>query len=174
MITFCQIKFSFSNNNLIIDLRDRMYGDFVSFLVCLLDCGIVGVLVGDEEGGFNIATVRVLPLAVEYVLVKFDVIVVDGVIKGDGDHLGDVLGRQVVRDAGAVLGAEAVREDADGGIAGRGSVGVVVVICNNINKLVHTLLQTCSLSAEPADSLWTRTVGQWLRHYDVIIDPPPL
>lgn len=83
---------------------------------------------GDEEGRFDIATVGVLALAAENLLVQLDVVVVDGVVERDGDHLGHVFGRQVSGDGGAVLGAEAVREDAHGRVAGGSPIRVVVDI----------------------------------------------
>lgn len=68
-----------------------MDGDFVTLAVSLLDGGVVGVLVGDEEGGLDVAAVGVAPLTRgKHFLVQLDVVVVDGVIEGDDDHLGNV------------------------------------------------------------------------------------
>lgn len=64
-----------------------MHGDLVALAVSLLHGGVVGVFVGDEVSGFDIAAVRVLAFSVKYFLVEFDVVVVDGVVKGDCDHL---------------------------------------------------------------------------------------
>lgn len=97
--------------------------------VRLLNGGIVGVLVRDEERGLDVAAVGVLALPAEHLLVQLDVVVVDGVIEGDGDHLGYVLGRQVAGDGRTVLGAETVGQHANGRVAGGGAVRVVVDIC---------------------------------------------
>lgn len=105
-----------------------MNGDFVSFPVRLLNGGVVGVLVRDKERRLDVAAVGVLPLAAEDLLVQFDVVVVDGVVEGDGDHLGHVFGRQVSGYRRAVFGAETVGQHAHVGIAGRGAVGIVVVV----------------------------------------------
>jgi hypothetical protein len=100
----------------------------VALAVHLLHRRVVGVLVGNEVGGFDVAPVGVLTLAVEDLLVELDVVVVDGVIEGDRDHLRDVFGGEVPGDGGAVLRAEAIGEDADGGVARRGAVRIVVDI----------------------------------------------
>ena len=78
----------------------------------------------DEKGGFHVTAVRILPLLVEDFTIEVNVIVVDGIVEGDGDHLRNVLavgsGRpdfaQVTGHLGAVLGTEAVGELANGGI----------------------------------------------------------
>lgn len=106
-----------------------MHGNLVTFPVSLLDGGVVGILVRDEVSGFDIASVRVLAFAVKDLFVEFDVVVVDGIVEGDGDHLRDVLGRQVTGDDCAVFGAEAVGQHALRGVTRRRSVGVVVDIC---------------------------------------------
>lgn len=89
-------------------VRYRVHCDFVAFPVGFLHRRIVGVLVRHEERGFDVTTVGVSAFAIEYFLVQFDVVVVDGIVKGDRNHLRDFLGRQVVWYSGAVFGAEAV------------------------------------------------------------------
>lgn len=110
-----------------------MHGDLVTFPVSLLDGGVVRVFVRHEVCSLDIATVGVLAFSVKDFLVEFDVVVVDGVIEGDGDHLGHVLGGQVTGGDGAVLGAEAVGQHALRRVARWGSVGVVVDICHKQN-----------------------------------------
>ena len=106
-----------------------MNSDLVAFPVHLLHGRVVGVLVGDEVGGFDVAPVGVLALAVEHLLVQLNVVVIDGVVEGDRDHHGHILGRQVSRDRGAVFRAEAVGEHAHGGVARWSPIGVIVDIC---------------------------------------------
>lgn len=101
----------------------------MAFAVGLLDGRVVGVLVRNEESGLDVAAVRVLALAVEDLLVEIDVVVVDRVVEGDGDHHGDVFGGQTAGNGGAILRAEAVGQHADGGIARWRPVGVIVDIC---------------------------------------------
>lgn len=105
-----------------------MHGDLVSFPVRFLHRGIVGVLVRDEERGFDVATVGILALAVEYFLVQFNVVVVDGVVECDRDHLRDVFGWQVVGYTGTVFGAETVGQHANGRVAGWRAIRIVVVV----------------------------------------------
>jgi hypothetical protein len=106
-----------------------MYSNFVSLSVSLLYGGVVGVLVRDEESGLNVTAVRILPLAVEDLLVEGDIVVVDGIIEGDGDHLGNVLGGEVTGDPCAVLATETIWEYAHGGVAGWRPIRVVVIVC---------------------------------------------
>jgi len=47
--------------------------------------------VGHEEGGLDVATVGILALTVEHVLVQIDVVVIDSVIEGDHHHLRNLL-----------------------------------------------------------------------------------
>lgn len=74
-------------------LRDRVNGDLVSFPVHFLDSRVVGVLVRDEEAGLDFATVWVLAFSVEDLFVQSDIIVIDGIIERDSDHLRYILGR---------------------------------------------------------------------------------
>ena len=125
---------------LVVVVGNGVRGDLVTEPVHLLDCRVVGVLVGHEERGLDVAAVGVPPLLVEDLPVQVNVVVVDGVVKGDGDHLRDpvaplVLGAQVAGHLRAALGAEAVGQLADVLVAGRGPVGVGVDVCNA--KLRH-------------------------------------
>lgn len=65
----------------------REYSDFMSLSMQVLDCGIIGVLVRDEEGTLDLTTVGVGALAIEDFFVQIDIVDVDGTIEGDGDHL---------------------------------------------------------------------------------------
>ena len=111
------------------NLRDGVHGDLVSFAVRLLHGRVVRILVGDEEGSLDVAAVGVLTLSVENVLIQLDIVVVDGVVKSDRDHLRHILSREVAGDGGAVLRAEAVWQEAHRGVAGWSSIRVVVIVC---------------------------------------------
>lgn len=80
-----------------------MDSDFVSFTMRFLNSGIVGILMGVKESRLNIATVRVFALPIEYILVEFNVIVVDSVVESDCDHLGYISRWQVAGDDRAVF-----------------------------------------------------------------------
>lgn len=112
-----------------------MDSNFVPLAVRLLHGGVVGVLVRNEEGGLDVTAVGILSVSVKDVLVQLDVVVVDGIIECDGDHLGNVFGWQVPRDRSAVLGAETVRQDTDRWVAGRSPVRVVVIIWTRQGEL---------------------------------------
>lgn len=108
------------------NLRDWVNSDLVSFSVGFRNSRVVGVFVGNEVSRPDIATVGVFTFSVEDFFVEFDVVVVDSIIEGDGDHLGHVSGGQVAGDDGTVFGTEAVGQHTLGGIAGRSPVGIVV------------------------------------------------
>ena len=76
------------------------------------------------ESSFNVTSVGVLASAVEHEVVEFDVVVVDGIVEGDHDHLGHLFDVQVGRDARSVLRAEAVGQCAAFWIANRSTVGI--------------------------------------------------
>lgn len=67
--------------------------DFMSLTVCFLDCGVIGVFMAYKEGSLDVAAVGIFALAVKHFFVQFNVVIVDGIVKSDGDHLRDVLGR---------------------------------------------------------------------------------
>lgn len=112
------------------NLRNRVDGDFVTFSVRLLNSRVIGVFVGNEVSGLDIASIGIFALAIEYFFVEVDVVVVDGIIESDSDHLRYIPSGQVTGDHRAVLGAEAVGQYALAGIARWGSIGVVVDICH--------------------------------------------
>ena len=67
--------------------------------------------------------------ASEDLIIQVNVVIVDGVVEGDGDHLGHtqavlVLGAEIARHLRAVLGAEAVRQLANRLVAVRCPVRV--------------------------------------------------
>ena len=104
---------------------DREDGKLVALPVQLLDGRVVGVLVRDKEGSLDLATVGILHLPAEYVLVQVDVVRVDCPIEGDGDHLGNLGRVDVARNSCAVRGTEAVRELALGEVTVWGPVRVL-------------------------------------------------
>lgn len=110
-------------------VRYRVHCDFVSFPVSFLYRRIVSVLVRHEERGFDVTPVGIPSFAIEYFLVQFDVVVVDGIVKGDSNHLRNFFGRQVVWYSGAVFRAEAVGQNAHGWIARRCAIRIIIVIC---------------------------------------------
>ena len=85
---------------------------------------------GHEEGGLNITAIGISPSS-EDLVVKVDVVVVDGIVKSYCDHLWDPLAVVIVwteisRHLRTVLGAEAVGQLADLLVARRRAVWIVV------------------------------------------------
>jgi len=109
-------------------LRDRVHGDLMALPVHFLDRGVVGIFVRHEESGLNIAAVRVLALRVKNLLVKTDVVVVDGIVEGYRNHLRYIFAREVTGDRRTVLRAEAIGQDAYSGIARWSSIWVIIHI----------------------------------------------
>jgi hypothetical protein len=129
-----------------------MDSNLVPLAVGFLHCRIVGVLVRHEESSLDVTAVRIFAISVEDVLIKLNVIVVDGVIECDGDHLWDILGWKISGDQSAVLGTETVRQDTHCRIAGWSAVWIVVIIWTRQGELTGwgTLIQAArqlSLSA---------------------------
>jgi hypothetical protein len=105
-------------------VRQGEDGDLVAAPVQVLHGGVVGVLVRYEEGASDLAAVGVGAGPAEDLLVQVDVVHVDGPVERQRDHLGDVGGLQLPGDAGAVGGAEAVREHALGLVAVGGAIRI--------------------------------------------------
>lgn len=84
----------------------------------------------DEKGSFDIATVRIFPFSIKHLFVEFNVIVVYGVVKCDGNHLRNIFGRKIAGDGSAIFRTEAVGENADSGVARRCPVRVIINIWN--------------------------------------------
>ena len=117
-------------------VSDGVSSDLVSEAVHVRDGGVVGVVVGHEECALNITSVGIPPLFVEDFTVQVNISNVDGVVEGEGDHLGHsvapvILGAEISGNLRAVLGAETVGEFAESFITGRGSVGVGVTVYNS-------------------------------------------
>lgn len=98
----------------------------MSFPVQLLHGRVVGVLVRDEEGSLGRASVGVVATILEDALVHDDVIVVDSIVEGDGDHLGHGVRLQLAWDLSAVRGAIAIGQHALGLVARGRAVGIAV------------------------------------------------
>ena len=113
----------------------------MALAVDFLDGRVVGVFVRNEESGLDVASVRILALAVEHVLVEFDVVVVDGVVEGDHDHLRHLFRFQFARHFRSRFRTEAIRQQADGRIASRSSVRIRIQICRFANnQFIHLFI----------------------------------
>lgn len=109
-----------------------MYSDFVTLSECFLDSGIVAVFVGNEVGGFDVTTVWIFTVSVEHFFVQFDVVVIDGIIESDCDHLRNILNWEVSGDGGTIFRTEAIRQDTSLQVAWWGSVWIVFSIYTKI------------------------------------------
>ena len=113
---------------------DGVGGNLVSQSVHILHGGVVGVLMRHIESAFDVATVRVPALLIKNLSIEVYVVVVDGVIEGDGDHLGDPVAGPAVRaeaarHLGPVLTAVTVGQHAHAEVAGGRAVRVRVLVC---------------------------------------------
>ena len=59
------------------------------FLEANLNCGVVGVLVRHKECSFDVTAIWVFPCSIEDLVVEINVVDIDGIVKGYGDHLWD-------------------------------------------------------------------------------------
>lgn len=112
---------------LLIVVRDRVHSNLVTLTRCLLHRGVVGVLMGDEVGGLDVAAIGILA-TLEDLLVQLNVVVVDRIIERYRDHHGHILGWQIAGYRGAILRAEAIGQHADGRVAGWRAIWIVVDI----------------------------------------------
>lgn len=83
-------------------MRQREHCDLVAASVQILDGGVVGVLVGYEVCSSDLTAIRIVAEAVEYFVVKVDVVDVHGSVESEGDHLGDIGWFQCAWNPGAV------------------------------------------------------------------------
>lgn len=67
-----------------------MNSNFMSFTMHLLGTRVVGVFVGHKESGFDITTVGIFTFAVEDFFIQIDVVVINGIIKSNCNHLRNV------------------------------------------------------------------------------------
>ena len=113
-------------------MGDRMGGNLVTHSVHVLDGGVVCVLVRHKESGLNITAIGIPPSS-EDLIIKVDVVVVDGIVKSYCDHLWNPLAviivwTEISWHLRPVLRAEAVGQLADLFVAWRGAVGIIVDI----------------------------------------------
>ncbi len=119
----------------------------MSKVVHVLDGRVVAVLVRHKESSLDVTSIGVLALFVKDLLIKVDVVVVDGIVEGDGDHLGNVVtvgssGSNSAKTAGnlsSVLRAETVGKFADVCVASGSAVRIGVNFCQV--KVSKTYLQ---------------------------------
>lgn len=105
-----------------------MHSDLMTFSESFLNSGVVGVFVGNEVGGFDVATVWILTVSIEDLFVQFNVVVIDGIVERDRDHHRNFLDWQISGDGGTVFRAEAIRQDASLQVTWWGSVWIVFSI----------------------------------------------
>ena len=107
-------------------LRDGVSRHLVTLAVHLLDGRVVGILMRDEEGSLDHTSVGVVAAFFEDFIVEIDVVVVDGVVESDGNHLRNCVWLELSRDLSSVNRAEAVGKNALRLIARRCAVGIFV------------------------------------------------
>ena len=121
-------------------VRHRVGGDLVSQPVHVAHGGVVGVLVRHVERALDVASIGILPLLVEDLSVQVYVVVVDGVVEGDCDHLGNPVTGTISRtktsgNLGTILATIAVRQNTNRLIARGGTVRIIVLVCQEKNIL---------------------------------------
>uniref|UniRef100_A0A8D8RIQ2 Uncharacterized protein n=1 Tax=Cacopsylla melanoneura TaxID=428564 RepID=A0A8D8RIQ2_9HEMI len=82
----------------------------------VLDHTIVGVLMRDEECSLQRTTIVVLPGVREHFLVMVVVVLVDGSVEREQNHLRSILWIQSSRDESSILVTEAVGKDTGGSV----------------------------------------------------------
>lgn len=111
-------------------VRQREYRDLMAASMKILHRRIIGVLVRDEECTADLTAVRILALPIEDLLIKIDVVHVDGAVKSDRDHLRNLLGIDVAGYTSTIGRTVAIRQNALRGIAIRSAVRIGLHGCN--------------------------------------------
>lgn len=130
-----------------------MHGNLVAIVPHFLQLLVVGVLVGHVEGGLewvegqlqniiqiiklnprtftypNGTSVGILPIArKQHLIVQIPVVLIDGVIERQHDHLWRLVTLQIAWNACAILRTETIREEALRVIAGAYGIRIVHVV----------------------------------------------
>lgn len=110
----------------IILVCQREHRDLMATTMQILDSRVIRVLVRYKEGTLDGATVGILTLAIEYILVQINVVHIDGTVERNGDHLWHLLGLNATGNPCAISGAEAVGQSTLCGIALWCTVGILI------------------------------------------------
>ena len=127
------VNAGFGPESLVVVVSDGVRGDLVTQSVDVPHRRVVGVLMRDVESSLDVATVGILPLLVEDLGVEVNVVVIDGVVEGDGDHLrnsvaGTTIGTETTGNLGTIVTAVTVGQDTDCQVTLRGAVRVRVLV----------------------------------------------
>lgn len=106
-----------------------MNSNFMSFTVCFLNGRIVTVFVWDKECRFDITTIWIFSLSIKDIFVQLNVVVVNGIIKGNCNHHGNIFGGQIPRNCSSIFGTEAIRQDTNCGITWGSAIWIVIDVC---------------------------------------------
>merc|ERR1711981_501406 len=120
---------------------------------------------GHKEGGLYVTAIGIPPLSVEDLVVEVDVVVVDGVVEGDCDHLWDsvtpiVARAKVSRNLRTIFGAEAVEQLADVLVAEWSPVWIVFNIAGIfIRTVIAVLVAVTEKTLVDADGVTARKLS---------------
>lgn len=78
------------------------------------------------HGGLDVASVRILSFPIENFLVQINIVVVNGIVECDGNHLWNIFGWQISRNGRSILWTEAVRKYTNRWIAWWSSIWIIV------------------------------------------------
>ena len=98
----------------------------MTLAVHLLNGRVVGIFVRDKEGTLDHTAVRVVAAFFKDLVVKIDVVVVDGIVESDCDHLRNCVRLELSGNLSSIDGAETVGENALRLVARRSAIGVLV------------------------------------------------
>jgi len=121
--------------------------------------------VGHKEGGFDVTAIGISPLSVEDLVVKVNVVVVDGIVEGNCDHLWDsvtsiVARAKVSRNLRTIFGAETVRQLADVLVAEWSPVRIVFnIACIFVRTIITVLVAITEKTLVDADGVAARKLS---------------
>ena len=95
---------------------------------------------GHVKGAFESTSIRILPFAIENLLVEVNVIRVDSAIESDGNHLGDLSGVNVSGDSGTIGRTETIRQETLAQVTVGSCIGILVNCASTLVRAVRTVV----------------------------------
>lgn len=90
--------------------------------------------------GFDVAAIWIFALSVENFLVQLNIVVVNGIIESDGDHLRNIFVWQITGNGCAVFRAETIWQNTNSWITWWSAIWIAVVILVKREKAKNVLI----------------------------------
>lgn len=126
-----------------IHIRHGVHSNFVSIIPKLLHVLIVGIRMRYIERAANGASIGIASVRrKQHLGEKLPVVVIDGVVKGQQNHLWYIVCHEITRDLSAILGAEAMGQLTFAWITYSGCIRIVLYITPTLIGSIGTIDRT--------------------------------